>query len=161
MTRQDGSRLKILFWTSLVLNAFLASALVVSLFLAYRTLGVWPAWSNISSSGYGGLTDDERQGLRDALRRASPTIGPLIREARLARLEVRGLLTEPALDTQATEGAIERARRAESRLRVEVDRIMIRYAFTLPPERRILIGDALRPGRRMFDRKGPPPPPAP
>lgn len=143
------------FFASILLNAFLASALVATVLIAYRTLGAWPTWSPTSTMSKGSLTPAERRGFRDKLREARPTISPIFEEARQSREAVRTLLLNPDFDRAATEQALARSRDIEARLKVEVDRVMLEYVATLPPERRIVVGDTLRPGRRVFDMNRP------
>lgn len=137
------------FIVSLVLNVFLATALVALVALVYRSAGVWPFGR--SSLIHPQLTVTERDGLRGALRAAAPRIGPLLDEAREAREVSRTLMSAPMLDRAAVEAALARSREVEARLKVEVDRAILDYASTLPPERRVLVGDTVRPGRRVLD----------
>jgi uncharacterized membrane protein len=138
------------FLAALVLNVFLATALVALVALVYRSAGVWP-FGGSSSALHPGLTAAERDGLRGALRAAAPRIGPLLDEARSAREASRELLRAPVLDRVAVEAALARSREVEGRLKVEVDSAILGYAATLPPERRVLVGDTVRPGRKMLD----------
>jgi uncharacterized membrane protein len=157
MSGNSERRLRTGLFVSLLFNAFLLGALGVTLLVGWRTLDGWSGWSPDSSRGYAGLTAAEREGLREALRTAAPTVGPLLRDARAARRQVREIFAAADLDAAAASVALAQVREAESRLKVEIDRVLLGYAAGLPPDRRIFIADALRPGRRAFDGVDAPP----
>jgi uncharacterized membrane protein len=143
---------------SLALNAFLIGALVVSLAL-WQRFERSPALSGAASRGLAQLTEDERKGFRQAMQEDRARLSPLFAEARDARQQVRSALSAESLDTAAAEAALARVRDAESRLKIEVDRTVLRFVATLPPARRLVVSDALRPGRKVFDGPGPAPAP--
>lgn len=152
MSSNDPHRIwRTAFFASVVLNVFLVSALVATVFLAYRTLGVWPTSSPEPGAVRSGLTPTEREGFRRVLRESRAEIGPMLSEAGDARRAARTLLLQPDFDRPATELALARSRKIEAELKVAVDRVMLDFVATLPAERRIAVADTLRPGRRVFD----------
>lgn len=142
-------RLRTALLVSLVVIAFLSGALLMSLFRGSEA--AVSARTRPIASGYAQLSEAERQGFRRAMNDAAPTLEPLLTEARAARQEARRLLQEKDFDRATVAAAFERTRIAESALKVEVDRVTLQYAATLPPDRRLVVADIFRPGRRVFD----------
>lgn len=89
------------------------------------------------------LPPEARAAWRESGRDFAMTQGPRAQEARrLARDTMRGF-GEPAFDKAAAIAALERARKVEFENRVAMDRRIVEFVATLPPDQRAAFGEAL------------------
>ena len=125
-------RLRIALVVSIILNLFLAAALVAGI-ISVRS---GDRMINAGSLRIAGaeLPRAERRPFRMALREARRSMRPALLEARAARVEAAALLRPTERSTRAAVvAALDRARSAEVAVRAAVERRAVAYAATLPP----------------------------
>lgn len=135
-------KLHVALAVSLILNLFLAGALVagiVSVLSGARMI-------NAGSLRVAGaeLPMSERRPFRLALREARAAMRPTIVEARAAKAEAAGLLRQPQVDQLAVNSALDKARLADTAVRAAVERRAVAYAATLPAVDRAKLADAMQ-----------------
>lgn len=135
---------------SLALNVFIVGAFVGLHFAGGRAVARPPARNPVMAA-VRTLTPDEQAAWRAQMPEFTAAYGPKVREARrLVRQTMAGFGEEP-FDAGARLAALRRARALELEGRNEMDRRIVTFAATLPPEERARFGAALaRPasGRR-------------
>ena len=135
-------KLRVALIASIILNLFLAGALVagiVSLRSGARMI-------NAGSMRIAGaeLPLSERRPFRMALRQARRAMRPTLVEARTAKAKAAILLRQPVIDQAAVVAALDRARAADMAVRAAVERRAVAYAATLPPADRAKLADAMQ-----------------
>ncbi|WP_010219910.1 periplasmic heavy metal sensor [Sphingomonas sp. PAMC 26621] len=145
-------KIRIALIVSVVLNLFLAGALVAGV-VSLRTGGRMINAGSLRIAG-AELPRFERRPFRAALRRARQELRPTIVEARKAKAEAAVLLRQPTVDQAAVLTALDRARAADQAVRAAVERRAVAYAATLPPADRAKLADAMK---RRSDRIPPAP----
>lgn len=135
-------KLRVALIASIILNLFLAGALVagiVSLRSGARMI-------NAGSMRIAGaeLPLSERRPFRVALRQARRAMRPTLVEARTAKAQAAMLLRQPVIDQSAVVAALDRARAADMAVRAAVERRAVAYAATLPPADRAKLADAMQ-----------------
>ena len=135
-------RLRIAILVSLVLNLFLAGALIAG----YLSLRAGGGMINAGSLRIAGaeLPRSERRPFRMALREARRSMRATIVEARTAKAEAARLLRQPNPDQAAIVAALDRARAADMAVRAVVERRAVAFATTLAPADRATLADALQ-----------------
>ena len=119
-------RLPIALVVSIILNLFLAAALVAGI-ISVRSGGRMINAGSLRIAG-AELPRAERRPFRMALREARRSMRPALMEARAARVEAAALLRRPTIDQAAVVAALDRARSAEVAVRAAVERRAVAYA---------------------------------
>ncbi|AYJ85646.1 periplasmic heavy metal sensor [Sphingomonas paeninsulae] len=135
-------RLRIALIVSVLLNLFLAGALVSGIL----SLETGRRMINAGALRVAGaeLPVAERQPFRAALRETRRTMRATILEALAAKAQAAALLAEPTVDQGALLSALDRARVADVAVRAAVERRAVAYAITLPPTDRAKLSDAMK-----------------
>lgn len=136
------SKLRFALLLSVILNLFLAGALVAGI-ISVRSGGRMINAGSLRIAG-AELPRAERRPFRMALRQARRAMRPTLMEARAAKVEAATLLRQPTLDQAAVAAALDRARTADMAVRAAVERRAIAYAATLPPADRAKLADAMQ-----------------
>lgn len=136
------SKVRIILVASIILNLFLAGALVAGI-ISVRS---GARMINAGSMRIAGaeLPLAERRPFRQALRHARRAMRPTLMEARAAKIEAAMLLRQPTIDQAAVIAALDRARVADMAVRAAVERRAVGYAATLPPADRSKLADAMQ-----------------
>lgn len=168
-------RTKILVVASLVVNLFLAGALIGVLVIGAQMLddrgsdrrgpdrqGVWTAFQAIPEA--------RRDELRQMMREPAMAAREDMRAAREARRVASELIKAPTYDAAAVEVALRQAREHDAAARATVDAALATRLAQLSPQERALFAEVMTHGRGMRmehrERRGPPgegggPPPPP
>ncbi|WP_242187147.1 periplasmic heavy metal sensor [Sphingomonas sp. CARO-RG-8B-R24-01] len=135
-------KLRIVLAASIILNLFLAGALVAGII----SLRSGARMINAGSMRIAGaeLPLSERRPFRTALRQVRRAMHPTLVEARTAKAEAAMLLRQPVVDQTAVTAALDRARVADMAVRAAVERRAVVYAATLPTEDRGKLADAIQ-----------------
>lgn len=135
-------KLRIVLAVSIVLNLFLAGALIAGLV----SLRADNRMINAGALRIAGaeLPAAVRKPFRQALRQARRAMRPTIAEARSAKIEAAALLRRPTVDQAAVDAALERARAADMTVRAAVERRAVAFAATLSPADRATLADAMQ-----------------
>ncbi len=135
-------KLRIVLAASIILNLFLAGALIAGV-ISLRSGG---RMINAGSMRIAGaeLPLSERRPFRRALREARRAMRPTLVEARTAKAEAAMLLRQRVIDQTAVVAALDRARVADMAVRAAVERRAVAYAATLPPADRAKLADAIQ-----------------
>lgn len=144
------SRFRIALAVSVVLNLFLAGALIAGL-VSLRTGGPMINAGSLRVAG-AELPSAERRPFRMALREARRSMRPMVVASRAAKAEAAALLREPSVDQAAVNAALDRARTADAAVRAAVERRAVAYAATLPLADRATLAAAMT---RRADRTPP------
>lgn len=136
------SKLRIALIISVILNLFLASALIAGL-VSLRTGGRMINAGSLRIAG-AELPSAERRPFRMALRQARQAMRPTVLESRAAKAAAATLLRQPVINQVAVVAALDRARKADMAVRAAVERRAVAYAATLPPADRAKLADALQ-----------------
>lgn len=144
------SKMRIALAVSVLLNLFLAGALVAGTVLL-RSGGRMINAGSLRIAG-AELPVGERRPFRVALREARRAVHPTILTSRAAKAEAAVLLRQPAIDQTAVIAALDRARAADMAVRAAVERRAVAFAATLPPSDRAKLADAMQ---RRAIRTGP------
>lgn len=136
------AKLRLAFAISVVLNLFLAAALVAG-YASLRTGGRMIAAGSLRVAG-SELPADQRRPFRVALRQTRRSMRPTVLEARAAKAEAADLLRQPAVDQAAVLAALDHARAADMAVRAAVERRAVSFAATLPPADRAMLADAVK-----------------
>jgi uncharacterized membrane protein len=142
-------KLRIALAVSIVLNLFLAAALVAG-FVSLRTDGRMINAGALRVAG-AGLPVTVRQPFRQALREERRSMRPTIIDARDAKAEAAALLQQSPVDQVAVNAALDRARAADIAVRAAVERRAVAFAATLSPADRATLADAM--ARRAGGRR--------
>jgi uncharacterized membrane protein len=143
-------RVRIALALSIVLNLFLAGALVAG-YVSLRTGGRMINAGSLRIAG-AELPVAARKPFRVALREARQSMRAKIMESRTAKAEAASLLRQPVVDQVAVAAALDRARGADMEVRAAVERRAVLFAATLSPADRETLADAMR---RRADRTPP------
>ena len=135
-------KLRISLIVSVILNLFLAGALVAGI-VSLRAGGRMINAGSLRIVG-AELPLAERRPFRMALRNTRRDMLPTILSARVAREEAAALLRQPTIDQAAMIAALDRARDADTQVRAAVERRAVAYAATLPSEDRAKLADAMQ-----------------
>jgi uncharacterized membrane protein len=142
-------------FVSLALNVFIGGAFVGAHLTKAKTPPPAAAGEsfrprNPLAQAIRALPPESRAAWREGGREFAQTYGPKGQEARrLARETMRGFGDEP-FDKDATLAALARARATEHENRMAMDRRIVEFAATLPPDQRKAFGEALsRPPVRL------------
>lgn len=141
------SKMRLGLVASLVLNLFLAAALVAG----YASLRTGKRMLNAGSFRIAGaeLPAGERRPFRRALRQTRLAMRPTIVASRTAKMQAAALLRQPVVDQTAVLVALDRARVADVAVRAAVERRAVAFAATLPVADRVRLADAMeRRGRK-------------
>jgi uncharacterized membrane protein len=144
------SKLRIALAVSILLNLFLAGALVAGVVLL-RSGGRMINAGSLRIAG-AELPVGERRPFRAALRQTRRDMRPAILTSRAAKAEAAALLRQPTIDQAAVLAALDRARVADIAVRAAVERRAVAFAATLPPADRGKLADAMQ---RRAVRTGP------
>lgn len=143
-------------FTSLALNLFIGGALVGAKFAEHRPLrpepGQMRGGRNPVMLAVRELSPESQAAWRKAAAEGQP-LRPQMREAReLARGAMRSFAS-PDFNKAAAYADFERARRLEYEARLGMDRRLVDFVATLPPEERAKFGEALSRGRAADRRR--------
>ena len=127
---------------SVILNLFLAGALVAGVF-SLRSGGRMINAGSLHIAG-AELPAAERQPFRIVLREARRSMRATIVESQAAKAAAAELLGQPSVDQAAVNAALDRARIADMAVRATVERRALAYAATLPPLDRAKLADAMK-----------------
>ncbi|MFS0771124.1 periplasmic heavy metal sensor [Sphingomonas sp. 1P08PE] len=135
------SRLRIALIASVILNLFLAAALVAG----YTSLRTGKRMLNAGSLRIAGaeLPASERRPFRQALRQTRWAMRPTIDISRTAKVEAAELLRQDAVDQTAVLVALDRARSADMAVRAAVERRAVAFAAGLPADDRARLAGAM------------------
>ncbi len=136
------NKLRIAILVSVVLNLFLAAALVAG-FVSLRSGGGMINAGSLRIAG-AELPESERRPFRMALREARRAMRPTIVQARTAKAEAALLLRQPVLDQAAVVAALDRARAGDMAVRAAVERRAVAFAATLTQSDRAKLADAMQ-----------------
>ena len=145
-------KLRIAIAVSVVLNLFLAGALVAGI-VSLRTADSMINAGSLRVAG-AELPPSERRPFRMALREARLSMRPTIVLARAAKAEAAALLRQTKVDQTAVNASLDQARAADMAVRTAVERRAVAYAATLPPADRAKLADAMQ--RRADNGRQPP-----
>ena len=143
-------KLHVALAVSLILNLFLAGALVAGI-VSVRSGARMINAGSLRVAG-AELPRAERRPFRMALREARGAMRPTIIAARAAKGEAAVLLRKPEVDQAAVNAALDRARIADMAVRAAVERRAVAFAATLPPADRAKLADAVQ---RRADKTSP------
>ncbi|MGI4879729.1 MAG: periplasmic heavy metal sensor [Janthinobacterium lividum] len=135
-------KLHVALAVSLILNLFLAGALVAGVVSVRSGAGMINAGSLRVAGAE--LPMSERRPFRMALREARAAMRPTIVEARVAKAEAAALLRRSEVDQAAVNASLDRARIADMAIRAAVERRAVAFAATLPPADRAKLADAVQ-----------------
>lgn len=135
------SKLRLGLVASIVLNLFLAGALVAG----YASLRTGKRMLNAGSLRVAGaeLPASERRPFRQALRQARQTQRSSIVASRAAKSRAAALLRETTVDQAAVLAELDRARAADMMVRAAVERRAVLFATRLPVADRAKLADAM------------------
>jgi len=164
-----SNRWKILLIVSVVLNLFLAGAVVGGLFVGTRTLRDRIELRRPDGQrmvmAFQALPPDRRSALRDIMRAQALDAAPDMRAAAEARREAGRLIAAEPYDAKAVDAALQRSLEAENRARERINATLAQRLGELRPEERSAFARFLLrgPGRHgpRPPRGGPPEPPPP
>jgi len=136
------SKLRIVLAVSILLNLFLAGALIAG----YVSLRTGSRMINAGSLRIAGaeLPVLVRKPFRAALRDTRRSMRPIVVQSRAAKAEASNLLRQPVIDQAAVMAALDRARAADMAVRAAVERRAVAYAAALPPGDRKALADAMK-----------------
>lgn len=136
------NKLRIAFAVSILLNLFLAGALIAG----YVSLRTGSRMINAGSLRIAGaeLPVSLRKPFRVALRGTRRSMRSTIVEARTAKAEAAALLRQPVIDQAAVMASLDRARAADMAVRAAVERRAVAYTAALPPGDRKTLADAMQ-----------------
>ena len=134
-------KLRIALAASLILNLFLAGALVAG-YVTLRTGGRMIAAGSLRIAG-AELPPGERKPFRMALRQTRRLMHPTVVASREAKAEAAALLRQPIVDQAAVLATLDRARSADMAVRTAVERRAVGYAAGLPLGTRAKLADAM------------------
>lgn len=147
------AKLRIGLLASIILNLFLAGALVAG----YASLRTDTRMLNAGSLRIAGaeLSAADRRPFRRALRQARQAMRPTIAVSRKAKAEAAALLRQDPVDQAAVIAALDRARIADMAVRAAVERRAVAFAAGLPVADRAKLAEAVerRAGRAIPGRK--------
>ncbi|TPG40598.1 periplasmic heavy metal sensor [Sphingomonas koreensis] len=143
-------KLRIALAVSVILNLFLAGALVAGLVSLHKGGRMINAGSLRVAGAE--LPVAERRQFRKALREARRSMSPTIAEARRMKAQAAALLRQPTIDQAAVNAALDRARSDDTAIRAAVERQAVSFAATLPASDRAKLADAMT---RRADRAPP------
>ncbi|MEG8038838.1 periplasmic heavy metal sensor [Sphingomonas sp. LR60] len=134
-------KLRLALAASIVLNLFLAGALIAGL-VSLR------GGSRMINAGVIRIAGAElpvsvRQPFRAALRQTRRAMRPTIVAARVAKVDAARLLRAPTVDGPAVDAALDRARAADMAVRTAVERRAVAFAVTLSAADRARLADAM------------------
>ena len=135
-------KLRVALGVSIILNLFLAGALIAG-YVSLRTGGRMINAGSLRIAG-AELVLSVRKPFRMALREARRSVRPTIVELRAAKAEAASLLRQPAVDQSAINAALDRARTADMAVRAAVERRAVAFAATLPSADRAKLADAMQ-----------------
>ncbi|WP_420384291.1 periplasmic heavy metal sensor [Novosphingobium sp.] len=135
------NRLRIAVCVSVVLNVFLAGALIAG-FFAVRNGGRMINAGALRIAG-SELPAAERRPFRHALREARNAMGPSIAESHRAKQQAALLLRQPNVDQGAVMVALDQARADDMAVRAAVERRAVAFAATLPGPDRAKLANAI------------------
>lgn len=135
------SKLRLGLIASIILNLFLAGALVAG----YASLHAGKRMLNAGSLRIAGaeLPASERRPFRQALRQARQTQRSSIGASRTAKARAAALLREASVDQSAVLAELDRARAADMMVRAAVERRAVLFAARLPAADRAKLADAM------------------
>ncbi len=136
------TRIRIVLIVSVMLNLFLAGALVAG----YASLRAGKGIINAGSLRVAGAELDpvERRRFRQALRQTRQAMRPTIEASRAAKAQAADLLRHEPVDQVAVAAALDRARDADTAVRAAVERRAVAFAAGLPASDRAKLADAMR-----------------
>lgn len=135
-------KLRIALIVSVILNLFLASALVAGI-ISVRSGGRMIAAGSLRIVG-AELPAAERRPFRKALRQTRRAMRPTIIVSRREKMAAATLLRQPTIDQAAIIAALDRASKADLAVRAAVERRAVAYAATLPQADRAKLADAMQ-----------------
>jgi uncharacterized membrane protein len=142
---------------SVAVNLFAVGAVVGALVLGPRMHMVVrgpPFWTAAAE-----LPPARREAYRKMLRSDAGEVREAMREARRARRDAWRSLGEPDSQPSAVAARLDHARQLEMRARSMVERRILDFAATLPPEERAILAEGLAKSGPRFRREGRPPGP--
>jgi uncharacterized membrane protein len=135
------TKLRVALAASLILNVFLAGALIAG----YVSLRTGTRMINAGSFRIAGakLPVSVRKPFRAALRDVRRSMRRTILQSRAEKAQAAMLLRQPVIDQAAVNAALDRARAADMAVRAAVERRAVSYAADLPLADRAKLADAL------------------
>lgn len=135
-------KLRIVLAVSIVLNLFLAGALIAG----YVSLSAGNGMINAGALRVAGaeLPAAVRKPFRQAMRQARRAMRPTIVGGREAKAAAAALLRQPTVDQPAVDAALDRARTADFAVRAAVERRAVTFAATLSRADRGTLADAMQ-----------------
>jgi uncharacterized membrane protein len=135
------TRLRLGLIASIILNLFLAAALIAG----YASLRTGKRMLNAGSLRIAGaeLPASERRPFRQALRQTRQAMRPTIVVSRTAKAQAAALLRQDAVDQAAVLAALDRARAADMAVRAAVERRAVAFAAGLPADDRAKLAQAM------------------
>lgn len=132
---------------SLAINLFvlggLAGAAIMG-FSHYRSMGGPPRLAAMAAA----LSPQQRDAWQSTVRQAADASRAKLQQARQLRRDAWRGLSEDQVDPQATLAELHRSRTLELEARSQMDRAVVGFAATLPPEDRRNLAQALSRARR-------------
>jgi uncharacterized membrane protein len=130
---------------SLAVNLFVLGGLAGAAMMGWRPPGAPPPPGGPQRLFALGstLSPAQRAGWEAAVRQTAEGSAPKIHEARALRREAWRILAADPVDPQAALAALDQSRTLELQARAEMDRAVVAYAATLPPDQRRKLGEAL------------------
>lgn len=135
------SKLRVALIVSVILNLFLASALVAGI-ISVQSGGRMINAGSLRIVG-AELPAAERRPFRQALRQARRAMRSTIIASRKDKTTAATLLRQPTIDQAAIIAALDRASTADRAVRAAVERRAVAYAATLPQADRAKLADAI------------------
>jgi uncharacterized membrane protein len=136
------NKLRIALMASVILNLFLAGALIAG----YVSLRTGSRMINAGALRIAGaeLPVAVRKPFRTALRETRQSMRPTIVKSRAAKAEAAALLNQPMVDQAAVMASLDRARVADMAVRAAVERRAVAYAASMPPADRATLANAMQ-----------------
>lgn len=147
--------IRVLLVVSLLLNLFLAGALIGgAAWLHGRQPMIQAGSLRIAGAE---LAPAQRRAFRATLHETRRSMRPVIQQSRAAKREAADLLRQPVVDQAAVLAALARARSADTAVRAAVEQSAVAFTATLPPADRARVADAMVDradnGRRAAQRR--------
>lgn len=143
-------KLRIALIVSVILNLFLASALVAGI-ISVRSGGRMDR-RRVAADRRRGTACSRATAFSQALRQTRRAMRPTIIVSRREKMAAATLLRQPTIDQAAIIAALDRASKADLAVRAAVERRAVAYAATLPQADRAKLADAMQRRASEVDR---------
>jgi len=141
---------------SLAVNIFVLGGLAGAVLMGLRPHGGPPPGPPRLAAMTENLSPEHRDAWLATLKQTAGDAGPKLRQARSLRREAWRSLMADKPDAQAALASLDQSRLLEQQARSEMDRAVVTFAATLPPEERRKLGEALSRPRMRGPGGGPP-----